>query len=144
MLQKSLSVDEIAREVISTLSIDYQVSPTTLLACMRNRAATNNVALRTLKVLYPNIVDIGCFSHPMDHVGEKFVTPVLEEFISGLISLFSHSPKNKDLWCEQTGRSMKSFSTTRWWSRWEVMEQLLVQFGDVEPSLQKKEFPTKI
>jgi hypothetical protein len=54
MLQKSLTGEEIAPEVISTLSIDYHITPTALLACMRDRAATNNVAVRTLKVLYPH------------------------------------------------------------------------------------------
>ena len=132
MLQKSLTGEEIAHEVISTLSIDYRVAPTSVLASMRDRAATNNVALRTIKVLYPNLIDISCFSHTIDHVGEKFDTPVLSEFISGWINLFAHSPKNRALWRQQTGRSMQSYSPTRWWSRWEVMEQLLVQFGDVD------------
>ena len=132
MLQKSLTGEEIAREVISTLSIDYRVAPTSVLASMRDRAATNNVALRTIKVLYPNLIDISCFSHTINHVGEKFDTPVLSEFISGWINLFAHSPKNRALWRQQTGRSMQSYSPTRWWSRWEVMEQLLVQFGDVD------------
>ena len=136
MLQKSLTGEEIAREVICTHSIDYHISPTALLACMRDRAASNNVAVRTLKVLYPHCVDIGCFSHTLDHVGEKFQTPVLEEFLTGWINLFSHSPKNKALWLEQTGKSMKTYSATRWWSWWEVMEQLMVQFGDVAPFLQ--------
>ena len=115
-LQKSLTGEEIAREIISTLSIDYHISPTSVLASMRDRASTNNVALRTLKVLYPNIVDIGCLSHTIDHVGEKFNTAVLPEFISWWINLFSHSPKNRALWRERTGTSMKSFSATRWWS----------------------------
>ena len=128
MLQKSLTGEEIARELISTLSVEYHVTPTALLACMRDRAATNNVALRTLKVVYPNLVDVGCFSHTIDHVGEKFETPVLDEFISAWISLFAHSYKTKALWREQTGRAMKSFSPTRWWSRWEVVEQVLEHF----------------
>ena len=80
-------------EIISTLSINYHISPTSVLASMRDRTSTNNVALRTLKVLYPNIVDIGCLSHTIDHVGEKFDTAVLSEFISWWINLFSHSPK---------------------------------------------------
>ena len=42
------------------------------------------------------------------------------------------------IWKEQTDRSMASYSATRWWSRWEVMEQLLVQFGDVEKFLKNK------
>ena len=117
MLQKSLAGGETAHELIST---QYHVTPTALLACTRDRAATNTVALRTLKVVYPNIVDIGCFSHTIDHVGGEFETPVLDEFISAWISLFAHSFKTKALWHDQTGRAMKSFSATRWWSRWEV------------------------
>ena len=140
MLQKTLTGEEIAREVISTLSVDYHVPSTSVLASMRDRASSNNVALRTLKVLYPDLIDVSCFSHTIDHVGEKFDTLVLAEFISGWISLFAHSPKNKALWREQTGgRSIKSFSATRWWSRWEVMEQLLVLFGDVDVFLHQDE-----
>ena len=37
-----------------------------------------------------------------------------------------------------TDRSMASYSATCWWSRWEVMEQLLVQFGDVEKFLKNE------
>lgn len=34
------------------------------------------------------------------------------------------------------GMSMVLFSnTTRWWSRWEVMHQIMVQIGDVMPFL---------
>ena len=51
--------------------------------------------------------------------------------------LFSHSPKAKLLWKEQTGRSVTSYSATRWWSRWEVYHQLLLQFGDIELFLQR-------
>jgi hypothetical protein len=42
-----------------------------------------------LKLLYPNIVDIGCFSHTIDHVGEKFETPVLE--VMALTTMNSHN-----------------------------------------------------
>ena len=139
MLQKSLTGEEIARELIATLAVEYHTTPTSLLACMRDRAATNNVALRTLKVVYPNIVDVGCFSHTIDHVGGKFETSVLDEFISTWISLFAHSYKTKALWKEQTGRAMKSFSATRWWSRWEVIQQVLEQFGDIYPFLMRED-----
>jgi hypothetical protein len=82
---------------------------------MRDGAATNNVAVRTLKVLYPHCVDIGCFSHTFDRVGEKIQMPVLEEFLSAWISLFSLALKTrKALWFEQTGKSIKSYSASRW------------------------------
>ena len=37
------------------------------------------------------------------------------------------------MWKEQTGKSVKPYSPTRWWSEWEVMIQLLELYGDVEP-----------
>ena len=123
---------------MSALTIPH-INPTSVLASMGDRAVTNNVALRTLKVLYPNLVDIGCLSHTLDHVGEKFDTPVLSEFISWWINLFAHSPKNRALWRELTGRSMQGFSPTRWWSRWEVIEQLMIQFGDLATFLNQEE-----
>ena len=123
MLSKSLTGEEIARELLTVLSVTYSIHPNNLLAAMRDRASTNNVAMRTLSVIYPNVVDIGCFSHTIDHVGSKFKTPVLVDFTSSWISLFSHSPKCRLLWKTRTGRSMKSYSSTRWWSKWEVMKQ---------------------
>ena len=44
---------------------------------MRDRAAVNGKAMRTLGVLYPNVIDIGCFSHMLDLVGDNFKTPSL-------------------------------------------------------------------
>ena len=139
MLSKSLSGEEVARELISVLSVSYGVRSSNLLASMRDRASVNNVAMRTLKVVYPLTVDVGCFSHTIDHVGGRFDTPTLNEFITLWISLFSHSPKTRLLWKSKTGRSMSSYSTTRWWSKWEVIKQVLVYFGDVEPFLIENE-----
>ena len=95
LLQKSLTGEEIARELITVLSVCYGINPTLVLCAMRDGASTNNVAMRTLNVLYSNIFDVTCFSHTLDHVGNQFDMPVLLEFINGLVSLFSHSSKVK-------------------------------------------------
>ena len=68
MLSKSLSGEEIARELISVLSVSFSIGSSDLLASMRDRASTNNVAMQTLKIVYPSLVDVGCFSHIIDHV----------------------------------------------------------------------------
>lgn len=117
MLAKSMKGEEIARELISILSVTYGIGPTFLLAAMRDRASVNNVALTTLKIVYPMLVDVGCYSHTIDHVGDHFSTPTLSEFISAWVTLFSHSPKSRLLWRERTGRSMATYSSTRWWSK---------------------------
>lgn len=45
---------------------------------MRDRASLNNMAMQTVHVLYSKLFDIGCFAQTIDHVGEKFNTPVLK------------------------------------------------------------------
>ena len=75
----------------------------------------------------------------MDHVGEHFDTPFLEEFSHSWLTLFSHSPRTRMEWKEFTGRAMATYSDTRWWSRWEVYRQLMVQFGDVLPFLESQD-----
>jgi len=78
LLAKSLSGEEIAREIISVLSTAYGIGSNRLLACMRDGASTNNVAVRTLSIFYPYMLDVKCFSHTLDRVGEHFDIPVLE------------------------------------------------------------------
>ena len=73
MLVKSVTGEELIRELISVLSVNYGISTQLLLAAMKDRAAVNETAIRTLKVVYPNILNIGCFSHTIDRVGEHFM-----------------------------------------------------------------------
>ena len=110
MLAKSMKGEEIVRELISILSASYGIGPTFLLAAMRNEASVNNVALTTVKIVYPMLIDVGCYSHTINQVGERFSTPTLSEFVSAWLTLFSHSPKTSLLWQERTGRSMASYS----------------------------------
>ena len=135
LLAKSLNGEEVARELINVLSTTLGITSHYVVATMRDRASVNNVALRTLKILYPHLLDIGCFSHTLDLVGDHFKLPQLTEFLNSWLSLFSHSTKTKFLWKEQTGKAMATYSHTRWWSKWEVMQQLLVQFRDIKPFL---------
>ena len=90
-----------------------------------------------LKVVFPSILNVGCFSHTLDHVGETFVTPTHSEFMTLWISLFSHSCKSKLAWKDKTNNSIKTRSNTRWWSRFEVTKQVFDLFGDVEMFLRQ-------
>ena len=137
MLPKSMTGEEIAREVISILQIAYGIGAKQLLACMHYRASVNSCAMQTIKIVFPHIIDVGCYSHTIDLVGEKFDTPILDEFIRLWISLFAHSSLAKMEWRTKTGISMKSCSNTRWWSKWEVCHQVFLLFGDVVPFLKE-------
>ena len=139
MLAKSLTGEELARELINVLSVTYGIRPNTLLAAMRDGASVNNVAIRTLKIVYPLLIDVRCFSHTLDHVGSHFETPTLNDFITLWICLFSHSPKTRLLWRSKTGKGMSSYCTTRWWSKWEVIRDVMLYFGDIEPFLREND-----
>jgi len=132
-----LTGEEVARELINCLSVKYSISSEYLIASMHDRASVNSVAMSTLKIVYPTLLDVGCFSHTLDHVGEKFRTPTLSDFITLWINLFSHSSKSKLAWKDQTSVSIATYSTTRWWSKWEVVNQVLNLFGDVEAFLRE-------
>ena len=114
-----------ARELSNVLSVSCSVPPHLLLAAMRDGASVNSVAMCTISIVYPNVLDVRYISHTIVVVGGKFKTPVLSSFVSFFISLFLRFGK------EQMGRAMGSYSKTRRWSRWEVMQQVMVQFGKV-------------
>jgi len=64
LLAKSLSGEEIAREVINLLSAKFGIGPNRLISAMRDRASANNIVIQTIKVVYSNVLDVGCFSYP--------------------------------------------------------------------------------
>ena len=139
ILVKTMTGEEIARELISILQVNYGINSNKLVACMHDRASANGAAMRTIKIVFPMVVDIGCYSHTLDLVGEKFDLPVLDDFIRLWINLFSHSPRVQMEWRTRTGRSMKTFSSTRWWSKWEVFYDIFALFGDIVPFLRATE-----
>ena len=124
LLAKSMYGEEVARQIITVLSTELGVASNLLIAAMRDRASVNSVAMRTVSIVYNKVMDVGCFSHTLDHVGEHMKTPVLDEFSKAWIGLFAHSPKSRPLWRDQTGFPPPSYSPTRWWSRFEVLHQL--------------------
>ena len=91
MLLKSLTGEEIDRELLTVLSVTYSVHPSNLLAAMRDRASTNNVAMQTLTIIYPNVVDIVFFASCRQQVQHACLIRV--HLLMDL--LISHSPKSR-------------------------------------------------
>ena len=138
LLVKSLTGEEVARQLIVSLTTELGIESDLLIAAMHDRVSMNNVAIRTLSIAFPKVLDIGCFSHTLDHVGEHMKIPVFEEFLKGWIGLFSRSPKARLAWSSLTGVPVPSYSDTHWWSVWEVMNHLLKSFGSVSSSFLDK------
>ena len=112
LLGKSMTGEEIACELVSVLQVQYDVGSSSLIAAMHDRASVTNVAISFVHVVYPSILDIGCFSHSIDNSGDKFNTPTLNELLTAWIRLFSLSPKASLIWRDRTRVAVKSYSKT--------------------------------
>ena len=55
LLAKSMAAQEIAREITATISTQCGIASNLVVAKMHDRAACNGVALRTLKIVYPQL-----------------------------------------------------------------------------------------
>jgi hypothetical protein len=121
------------------LAVEHKFGPNMLIAGMRDGASVNGAALNQLEFFYPNLMDIVCFSHTIDNVGAHFVFTILDSFTQYWVGLFAHSYNARLIWKEKTGQSMRSHFTTRWWSKWEILQQVLLCFGFVEPFLRENQ-----
>ena len=63
LVKSSVNSDELAKIIIEVLHRKLDVLQNNLMAAMRDRAPMNSRALRTVSILYPNMMDIGCTAH---------------------------------------------------------------------------------
>lgn len=136
---KALKGVELAQRLTSCLAVKYNFGPNTIIGRIRDGALVNGAALRQLKFFYSNLFDIVCFSHTIDTVGNHFEFRILDSFTQYWVSLFAHSFNARLLWKEKTGQAMRTHSDTRWWSKWDILQQALYYFGDIEPFLRENE-----
>ena len=88
LLAKSITGEEVMRQLATALSTELSIIPDMIVAAMRDRASINDVAMRTVLVVYNHLMDVPCFSHTLNHVGEGMNTPILDDFTKVWISLF--------------------------------------------------------
>ena len=60
-----------------------------LVAIMRDQVSFNDATMKTVIIVYPHLLDTGCFSHTLDLVGEYFHNPTVSEFGMLWVSLFA-------------------------------------------------------
>ena len=96
VLAKSLSANELARDIITILCTGLQIPASSIICAIRDGASVNGTAVRTTKeVMFPSMMDIICVSHTLEYVGRHMETPLLNNFLQKWIALFAHSPATK-------------------------------------------------
>ena len=139
ILAKALKGKELAQRLMSCLAVEYKLGPNVVIGATRDGSSVNGAALRQLMFFYQNLFDVVCFSHTIDNVGNHFQCRILDLLTRYWIGMFSHSYNARLVWRERTGQSIRTFSDTRWWSKWEVLNQVVNYFGYVEPFLRGNE-----
>ena len=56
-------------------------TPSDVVAAMRDRTSVNSVAMRTVAIMYSQVMDIGCMAHTLDLAGRHFELPTLTKFM---------------------------------------------------------------
>lgn len=125
-------MEELAQRLIQCLAVEYGMQPNHLLAAMRDG---HEARLCQVMFFFPNILNVISFSHTIDYVGKHFEFSVLDTFSRCSNTMFSLSPAARLSWKTRTGTAKQLHSKTRWWSIWEVLNQVMEFFGDVEPFL---------
>ncbi|KAK3734379.1 hypothetical protein QZH41_007564 [Actinostola sp. cb2023] len=139
LTQNSVNGDELARIIIEVLHRKLDVLQSQLLAAMRDRAPVNTKALRTVSILYPSMLDVGCISHFLDRVGVKSVTPALTPFMSSWNIIFTTSMKGRRVWKNLTGKIMPCYNSIRWWSLWECAKVVFEEWAHIPAFLSHDE-----
>ena len=70
LLAKTMTGEEIAQRIIVILSTEFGISSNLIVAAMHDRASVSDVAMRTIKVVYNELLDVGCVSHTLNYMGE--------------------------------------------------------------------------
>ena len=73
LLAKSMTEEEVARQIIAVLSTEMGIPSNLVIVAMHDQASVNTIAMRTISI---QIMDIGCISHTIDYVGENMKTPI--------------------------------------------------------------------
>ena len=137
ILAKRRNAEELAQRLIHCLAVEYRMHQNHPLAAMRDGASVNEAGLRQVMFFFPSIRNGICFSHTIDNVGKHFEFSVLDTFSRCRNTMFSLSPAARLSWKTRTGTAMQLHCKTRWWSKWEVLNQVMEIFGDVEPFLRE-------
>lgn len=78
VLSKSLNGQQLAREIIITLSTEPRL-PEKVFAAIRDATSVTGAALHDVSsIMYSQMSDIICSSHSLDNVGRRFDTPNLD------------------------------------------------------------------
>ena len=74
--------NQVAAELNEVISTTLQINSNHVVATMRHGTSVNGAAMKIFEIIYPHLIDITCFSHTIDRVGEYFELMALDTFMN--------------------------------------------------------------
>ena len=130
-LAKHTDGDGLCRLILKTLQQELGLDLDYCVAYARDSCATNGVATRGLLLHSVYAASILCFSHTLHNSGKHLNLPVIDEFMTGWLQLVMQPGAAKSRWKGIIGTEVASYSKVRWWSRFEIMEEIATNFGEI-------------
>jgi hypothetical protein len=135
LLGSALDHDKLARVIVESLTVQYQIPLSSVLFLSRDRASVNGAAMRKLQLLYENLTDIECIAHTLDHVGCQLSHKELTAFCGLLTRMWNQSDNSLILFKKMFGFTPDTESDTRWWSWYMLIASLVPVWHRLEEYL---------
>ena len=126
-----MSGDELFRLIVTTLQRVLGLNLDHLVAFARDSCATNQDAVNRMMPLTVNALNMLCFPHTLHNTGKHIKLIVLEEFMTPWLQLVPQPGAARLRWSAILGKAVSGYSKVRWWSRWEIMQELALNFGSL-------------
>jgi hypothetical protein len=117
------------RLILTTLQTKLGLDLDYCVAYARDSCATNHVAVNLLMPASTNALNMLCFPHTLHNTGKHLELPVLNEFMTSWLNLVPQPGAAKLRWEAILGKGCSKYSKVRWWSRWEIMQEIATNFG---------------
>ncbi len=135
MLKDPLDSKGLTASIVDVLSRCFGIPRGQVCGFMHDCASVNIAAARDgLLPHYNRGVDIPCLSHFLNNCGEKIMAPTADAFLSAWSSIVSRSMVARSIIKDIIKEDPKRLSMTRWYSWWEIANQVLLCWGFV-PSI---------
>ena len=123
--------DQLFRLVLTTLQRNLQLDLEGCVGLARDSCATNQGAVDRLMPACMNALNMLCFPHTLHNCGKHLKLVVLTEFMTPWIQLVPQPGAAKLKWEAILGHGCAKFSKVRWWSRWEMMNEIATNFSQL-------------
>jgi hypothetical protein len=135
-LALSMTAKDTMREMVKVLIQENHFDPSLIVGFSHDRASVNTLAIETLDAIFFRAEDWPCVPHTLDHVGDQFVHQHLDGFWHLWTNVFAYGKKLAQKCYKQlTGHKHKKYSVVRWWSKFECLEQIGVDWATIIPNV---------